>query len=108
MVGLGAAGYALQTATMDQLAFLQQLGIPLILFSRLPQIWANWRNGHTGQLSAFAVFLFLAGSVARVFTTFKEVKDPVLLAGTTLGAVLNAIIALQMIMYWNAKKLKKA
>jgi mannose-P-dolichol utilization defect protein 1 len=59
------------------------------------------RQGHTGQLSAITVFLFFIGSVARVFTTMQEVKDPILLWGFVLASALNGLLALQMVIYWN-------
>ncbi|KAI5476771.1 hypothetical protein MNV49_007286 [Pseudohyphozyma bogoriensis] len=43
----------------------------------------------------------LAGCLARVYTTSTETKDPVLWWGFFLGAVLNAVLAVQMAMYWN-------
>ncbi|BGP19084.1 hypothetical protein JCM10213v2_007171 [Rhodosporidiobolus nylandii] len=82
------------------LAFLQTLTIPLSLSSKLPQIISNFRLGSTGQLSAFLVFNSLAGCLARVFTTSTETNDPVLFWGFLLSAVLNGVIALQLVLYW--------
>lgn len=39
--------------------------------SQLIQAASNFRNGHTGQLSAVSVFLLFAGSLARIFTTMQ-------------------------------------
>jgi mannose-P-dolichol utilization defect protein 1 len=52
------------------------------------------------------VFNYLGGSLARVFTTLAEVNDPVILAGYVGGVVLNAVLALQMVMFWNASPAK--
>ncbi|KAJ9080160.1 hypothetical protein DSO57_1028022 [Entomophthora muscae] len=41
--------------------------IPIVLISRVPQIYSNFSNGHTGQLSAFTVFNYFLGAVARIF-----------------------------------------
>jgi len=76
--------------------------------SKLPQIWAIWSQGGTGQLSAFAVFNFLAGSLSRIFTTLQEVDDPLILYGFIAGFTLNAILAAQMVYYWNAPASKSA
>ena len=35
------------------------------------QVIANFRNGHTGQLSAVTVFMLAAGSLARIFTSIQ-------------------------------------
>ena len=56
----------------------------------------------------FQVFNYVAGSLARVFTTLQEVNDPMMLYPTVAAFVLNLVIALQMVYYWNApsKKVK--
>lgn len=38
---------------------------------QLLQAATNYRNGHTGQLSAITVFLLFAGSLARIFTSIQ-------------------------------------
>lgn len=75
--------------------------MPISLLSKAPQILSNHRLKSTGTLSAFAVFNALLGCLARVFTTATEVKDPVILWGFILAAVLNAVIVGQMVAYWN-------
>lgn len=82
------------------LQILQGLSIPLSLTSKIPQIVTIYRNGSTGQLSAFTVFNYLAGSAARVFTTMTEVNDPVIFWGFIVAAGLNAVLAAQMVYYW--------
>lgn len=84
------------------LALLQATTIPVSLFSRIPQIIENYRNGSTGQLAAFTVFNYCAGSLARVYTTLVEVDDVIILSGAVFNALLNGILALQMAMYWDS------
>ncbi|KAG0231090.1 hypothetical protein BGW42_000507 [Actinomortierella wolfii] len=84
------------------LAFLQAATIPINLASKVPQIIENYRNGSTGQLSAFTVFNYFAGSLARVYTTLTEVDDMIILSGFMLSTLFNCILALQMALYWNA------
>ena len=125
VAGLAAVGYALfgpgnliDTPTMG---YLQAGAGVLGIASKIPQILQIWQNGGTGQLSAFAVsvacttdlfprrlmllqvFNYLAGSLTRIFTTLKEVDDNVLLYGFIAGFTLNAVLAGQLIYYWNAK-----
>ncbi|XP_048477097.1 mannose-P-dolichol utilization defect 1b, partial [Rhincodon typus] len=50
---------------------LQAFNLPAIMVSRLLQILTNYRNGHTGQLSAITVFLLFGGSLARIFTSVQ-------------------------------------
>ncbi|KAI1315920.1 hypothetical protein EDD11_000170 [Mortierella claussenii] len=95
------------------LVFLQAATIPINLFSKVPQIVENYKNGSTGQLSAFTVFNYFAGSLARVYTTLTEVDDIIILSGFLLSTLFNCILALQMALYWNnapatAKKSEKA
>ncbi|KAF9904709.1 hypothetical protein BX616_001220 [Lobosporangium transversale] len=85
------------------LAFLQAATIPINLFSKVPQIIENYKNGSTGQLAAFTVFNYFAGSLARVYTTLTEVDDIIILSGFMLSTLFNCILALQMALYWNNK-----
>ncbi|KAB1265422.1 Mannose-P-dolichol utilization defect 1 protein [Camelus dromedarius] len=69
----------------------------------LLQAATNYRNGHTGQLSAITVFLLFGGSLARIFTSIQETGD-LLMAGTFIvSSLCNGLIAAQLLYYWNAK-----
>lgn len=48
------------------------------------------------------VFNYLAGSLSRIFTTLQEVNDPLILYGFMAAFALNAVLAAQMVWYWNA------
>ncbi|EKG09783.1 hypothetical protein MPH_13143 [Macrophomina phaseolina MS6] len=105
VAGLAAAGYALfDQGIVDAktLAALQAVGGVLSIASKAPQIVEVYRQGGTGQLSAFAVFNYLIGSLSRIFTTLQEVKDTLILFGFVAGFLLNAVLAAQMVYYWNA------
>ncbi|KAL1629646.1 hypothetical protein SLS54_001399 [Diplodia seriata] len=105
VAGLAAAGYALfDKGIVDAktLATLQAAGGVLSIASKAPQIVEVYRQGGTGQLSAFAVFNYLLGSLSRIFTTMQEVGDQLILFGFVAGFLLNAVLAIQMIYYWNA------
>ncbi|KAJ2550370.1 hypothetical protein EV175_004097 [Coemansia sp. RSA 1933] len=78
------------------------LTIPLVIFSRIPQIYAIHKNKYTGQLSAFAVFNYFFGTAARLFTTIVEVDDSLVLLGAILAVAANGVLAAQMLYYWNA------
>ncbi|KAJ6256876.1 hypothetical protein Dda_8746 [Drechslerella dactyloides] len=110
IAAVAAAAYALFSPNLinDQtMTLLQASTIPISLASKLPQIYTVWQEGGTGQLSAFAVFNFLAGSLARVFTTLQEVDDPLILYGYVGGALLNVVLAAQMVYYWNSSSSAK-
>ncbi|KAI9833893.1 MAG: hypothetical protein M1819_003402 [Sarea resinae] len=105
VAGLAGAGYALfkpELVNGDMLAYAQAGAGVLGIASKAPQIYTIWKQGGTGQLSAFAVFNYLAGSLARIFTTLQEVDDPLILYGYLAGFALNLVLALQMVWYWNA------
>ncbi|QKX53714.1 uncharacterized protein TRUGW13939_00794 [Talaromyces rugulosus] len=111
---VAASIYALlfdQTLVDSQTLSLLQAGAGALgVASKLPQIVAIWSEGSTGQLSAFAVFNYLFGSLSRIFTTLQEVDDKLILYSFVAGFALNAVIALQMLYYWNSAtpKTKKA
>ncbi|OTB01223.1 hypothetical protein M426DRAFT_323621 [Hypoxylon sp. CI-4A] len=88
------------------LSYLQAGAGVLGVASKVPQIAAIFQEGGTGQLSAFTVFNYLAGSLSRIFTTLQEVDDKLILYGFVAGFALNLVLALQMVYYWNAPSAK--
>jgi len=105
-----AATYALLGGIipMSLLQILQGCVIPIIIASRVPQIWENFNNKSTGQLSFITWFLNFAGSAARIFTTLQEVNDALVLLGFIASALLNGIIVCQIILYWKSKGVRKS
>ena len=105
VAAVAAAAYALFTEAVVSTSLLRNfqlfVTIPLGLLSKIPQIIAVHKQKSTGQLSAFAVFNYLAGSLARVGTTLAEVNDPLILASFLGGTVLNLVLAGQMVAFWN-------
>ena len=72
-------------------------GVPLLVYSRGAQVWSNFLNGSTGQLSIITSFLQLGGSAARIFTTIQEVGyDIPLLTGYGTSFMLSATLLLQV------------
>lgn len=88
---------------MSVLTQFVSLNILFLATSRLIQIVANFRNGHTGQLSFIMVLLLFLGAVARIFTTIQETGDKVLLMTFLVSATLNATLTLQVLYYWSVK-----
>ncbi|KAI9367156.1 hypothetical protein BJX61DRAFT_547764 [Aspergillus egyptiacus] len=108
---VAASIYALlvDTSLVDghTMAYLQAGAGALSAASKVPQILTIWQEGGTGQLSAFAVFNYLAGSLSRIFTTLQEVDDKLILYGFLAGFSLNLILAGQMLYYWKSPQPKK-
>lgn len=48
------------------------------------------------------MFNYLLGSLSRIFTTLQEVDDALVLYGFVAGFLLNAVLAGQMLYYWNS------
>ncbi|KAI8059846.1 hypothetical protein BC940DRAFT_313094 [Gongronella butleri] len=107
---LGGVFYALQDTHLVPWTLVQSCyaaTIPLSLASKVPQILSNWRNGSTGQLSVFTVMNYFLGSAARVFTTWTELNDPLMLWGNLLASSLNLILVLQVFAYWGSAPVKQ-
>ncbi|XP_045920259.1 mannose-P-dolichol utilization defect 1b [Micropterus dolomieu] len=86
---------------------MQASNVPAIIISRLIQAWSNFRNGHTGQLSAVSVFLLFAGSLARIFTSLQETGDSLMALTYVISSTCNGVIALQVLYYWNSSPERK-
>ena len=72
--------------------------------ARCPQVYANYSQGHTGQLSIVSTGLNWVGSLARIFTTLTELSDTLKLMGYVVSASLNLVLIFQMLWYWTATK----
>ena len=46
--------------------------------------------------------MFCAGSLSRIFTTWQEVDDRMILYQFVAGFLLNAVLAAQMVYYWRS------
>jgi len=85
----------------------QAANIPMVLVGKMLQVISNYRNGHTGQLSAVTVFLLAAGAIIRVFTSIQETGDRVVISTYIVSSAVNMLLLLQVIYYWNAKPAAK-
>ena len=79
----------------------QASNIPMIILGKIIQIITNFRDGHTGQLSAITSFLLSLGAIARIFTSIQETGDNIVILTYVCSSVVNTIIALQVLLYWN-------
>ncbi|KAM9983708.1 hypothetical protein ACTFIY_000422 [Dictyostelium cf. discoideum] len=99
----GAVFAALNYVDNDGFNLLLKLNIPLFIISKFPQIITIIKNKSVGQLSFITCFLNLAGSLARVFTTIKEVNNPVILLSYGIGSFLNSVILILFFVYGTKK-----
>ena len=80
----------------------------IMIISRFLQIWENYSNGHTGQLSIITSILLAGGALARVFTAIQETGDINMVMQFVLSCALNCLVLSQIVWYWNATKELKA
>lgn len=79
---------------------LPMVGFPLMIYSRMVQIIANYTHRTTGQLSSITTFLIFGGNLARVFTTIQQVGwDWTLISGFGVGAFLSGVLLFQIAYY---------
>ena len=79
----------------------------LSVVSRITQILKSYREKSTGPLSTITFGLNMLGNLARIFTTIKETKDPIMVGGFIISFILNLIIFLQIIYYNRPKNVEK-
>lgn len=83
---------------------IQAFNIPILLVGKSVQAVTNYRNGSTGQLSAVTCSLLFFGSSARIFTSFQETGDAMMILTYVVSTAANALILGQLLWYWNSGK----
>ncbi|XP_015884299.1 mannose-P-dolichol utilization defect 1 protein homolog 2 [Ziziphus jujuba] len=71
----------------------------IFLIARIPQIWENFSNKSTGELSFLTCLMNFAGSMVRVFTSIQEKAPTSVLLGSCIGIATNGTILSQIIIY---------
>ncbi|BAF21547.1 mannose-P-dolichol utilization defect 1 protein homolog 2 isoform X2 [Oryza sativa Japonica Group] len=71
----------------------------IFFFARLPQIWKNFMNKGTGELSFLTCFMNFAGSIVRVFTSIQEKTPLSVILGSAIGIVMNGTLLGQIVLY---------
>ncbi|KAF5468210.1 hypothetical protein F2P56_012383 [Juglans regia] len=71
----------------------------IFLFARIPQIWKNFSNKSTGELSFITCLMNSAGSMVRVFTSIQEKAPRSVVWGSVIGIATNVTILSQIIIY---------
>ncbi|KAJ3067016.1 hypothetical protein HDU98_009752 [Podochytrium sp. JEL0797] len=94
-----AASYTLLSDILPSniLMSLQWVSIVVSTLAKVPQIYSNAVNKSTGALSAVTVFLQFIGAAARIFTTLREVADPVILTSFLVATGLNGVLFGQVV-----------
>jgi mannose-P-dolichol utilization defect protein 1 len=84
--------------------FMASASIPLSSIGRMSQIFVSFREKDTGSLSSITYFLGMMGSLTRIFTTYTETKDLILIANFVYAAFLNFVILVQILIYGDKSK----
>uniref|UniRef100_A0A1L8DTX1 Mannose-P-dolichol utilization defect 1 protein homolog n=1 Tax=Nyssomyia neivai TaxID=330878 RepID=A0A1L8DTX1_9DIPT len=84
---------------------MQACNVPIIFIGKMIQAVTNYRNESTGQLSPLTCYMLFFGALARIFTSYKETGDPMMILTYAVSSLANGIIVFQLIYY--AKKGKK-
>ena len=94
---LGAPASGLSaTVLKDLLQFLSQL---TFWGARITQIIVTTHQRSNGAQSPVTLVFNLAGTMARVFTSMREVRDPLQLAFTMINVLLNGVLCLQYLQF---------
>ena len=78
--------------------------ITLSSLARMSQIFVSYREKDTGSLSPVTFSLGVLGSITRIFTTYTETKDLILIATFVYGAFLNFVVLMQIVIYGDKSK----
>ncbi len=74
---------------------------------QLIQAFENYKNSSTGQLSFVTILLLFLGALARIFTSYQDTKDKILILTFVSSAFFNGILVSQVLYYWNSKPKEK-
>ena len=92
-------------AQHSAIRWLYDFHILIFMYARLPQIYKNFAEGSTGELSVISSGMLLAGNAVRIFTSASE-GSRAMLVGHLIGGALNLAIFGQIMWYWKATAAK--
>ncbi|XP_050967227.1 mannose-P-dolichol utilization defect 1a isoform X1 [Labeo rohita] len=80
---------------------LHEWNVLLVIAGRFFQAGSNFRQGHTGQLSALSVFLVFLGSLGRIFSSLQVTGLSLSTQMHAVACCCSGVILAQVLMYWN-------
>lgn len=95
-------------APMLLVSILQTVSIPLLNFSRVPQLLLNYRNKSTGELAPSTLILQAVGNVARIFTTMVQLQNTLYLLSCVAAFIFNGALVAQYYLYRDRAPVKDA
>lgn len=83
--------------------WVAKYSIVVTTVSRLPQIVSNFRTGKVGVQSAVTLTNAVLGAFGKVYITYVESKDPLLITGAIFAFSLNFILLSQVLLLQSTK-----
>ncbi|GAX78466.1 hypothetical protein CEUSTIGMA_g5905.t1 [Chlamydomonas eustigma] len=101
MTALSGFVAAVLTGDLDKPSVIAAYSVNtfILIAARVPQIWANLKNGGTGQLSFTTCFISTVGCVARVYTTIAAKAGDAMLRQFLIALLLNGTLVAQILVY---------
>ena len=104
---VAAAAFFTGKVSTRQVATAYECASLLVIAARVPQIYSNFKNKSTGQLSGITYGANALGALARVHTSLSAGKSGMAMVRSyALGAALNSIILAQILFYGGGAKKK--
>ncbi|PON94252.1 Mannose-P-dolichol utilization defect 1 protein [Trema orientale] len=79
----------------------------IFLCARIPQIWKNFSNKSTGELSFLTCLMNFGGSIVRVFTSLQEGAPQSVVLGSVIGMTTNGTLLSQIVLYKKPEAVKE-
>ncbi|EIE21176.1 mannose-P-dolichol utilization defect 1 protein [Coccomyxa subellipsoidea C-169] len=103
LFGTALAFISAGMVTPSLIMILYDLNNSIVLAARLPQIYQNFMNKSTGQLSGTVYVANFLGCIARIFTSLQEGGGYAMVRGFLLGLLLNGTLVSQVLLYRGSK-----
>ena len=81
------------------LTALQASNVPIVVLAKGIQVFTNYQNQSTGQLSIITLLLLFAGSLARILTSIYETGDQLIVWTYILATFMNGLLLFQIYYY---------
>ncbi|GLT58891.1 hypothetical protein SLA2020_317510 [Shorea laevis] len=79
----------------------------IFFLAKVPQIWENFKNKSTGELSFLTFLINFGGAMARVFTSIQEKAPISVILGSVRSVLTNGTILSQIIIYQRPRAQKE-
>ena len=85
--------------SLNMISLIWKLNFPLSYSYKVTQIYKTFHKKCKGELSTISSFIKVLGSMGRIFTTFREIKDMFILILYFINFLMNLTILFQCLHY---------